>query len=146
MSLTDEVMERKQFEEWFEDEAMPLESNWFAKDSDGDYINSSVAHAWDGWKARAKRTSPDEARIQKLEAENKALKAKLADAKKDAARSENDRIFYIAEMFGENLNPNVNHFIVLPSKDQFDEYSKYPHLFKTHIAKAIDKAITTQEK
>jgi hypothetical protein len=46
--------ERKAFEEWFEADAMPLEhSNWFRRDEDGEYEIYSVAHAWDGWKARA---------------------------------------------------------------------------------------------
>jgi len=40
------------FEEWFENDAFPLEhSNWFLRDEDGDYKLSSVLNAWEAWEA-----------------------------------------------------------------------------------------------
>lgn len=43
---------RKDFEEWFEADAMPLEhSNWFGKDEDGDYLIDYINNYWQGWKA-----------------------------------------------------------------------------------------------
>lgn len=50
----DEEKERKEFEKWYEADAMPLEHpNWFRKDSDGDYEFDFVNHAWHGWAGRA---------------------------------------------------------------------------------------------
>ena len=48
---------RKEFEDWFEADAMPLEANWFKRDEQfpdiyaGDYIE----HAWGGFKAGYER-------------------------------------------------------------------------------------------
>ena len=45
--------ERKEFERWFEGNALPGEANWFERDEDGDYTFNATGHAWDGWQARA---------------------------------------------------------------------------------------------
>lgn len=46
--------ERREFQEWYEADAMPLEhSNWFRMDADGDYEMNHVQWAWQGWRARA---------------------------------------------------------------------------------------------
>jgi hypothetical protein len=42
---------RKAFEEWFEADAMPLESDWFRKDADGDYAQTHVDQSWSAWQA-----------------------------------------------------------------------------------------------
>lgn len=44
---------REEFEEWFENNAMPLESDWFKRDKDSpdDYFLDHVDWAWEGWKA-----------------------------------------------------------------------------------------------
>ena len=42
---------REEFEAWFEADSMPLESNWFKKDDDGDYCLTSTDFAWSAWKA-----------------------------------------------------------------------------------------------
>lgn len=48
------VAERRDFQEWYEADAMPLEhSNWFKVDADGDYEFDHVRWAWNGWRARA---------------------------------------------------------------------------------------------
>jgi hypothetical protein len=45
--------ERKHFEEWFEADSMPLESNWFKRDKDFPerYEYNRTQWAWEGWKA-----------------------------------------------------------------------------------------------
>lgn len=40
---------RKQFEDWFEAEAMPAEANWFARDEDGFYKLAHVQRVWEAW-------------------------------------------------------------------------------------------------
>jgi hypothetical protein len=46
--------ERKNFEDWFEADAMPSEhSNWFKVDTYGDYEFDFVNEAWKGWFARS---------------------------------------------------------------------------------------------
>lgn len=53
----DTEAERKKFERWYEDDAMPLEhSNWFKRDADGDYEIGDVHAHWRGWLARAERS------------------------------------------------------------------------------------------
>jgi hypothetical protein len=51
----DRAEERRRFEEWFEADAMPLESDWFRRDPDApdEYASPSVQCAWRGWAARA---------------------------------------------------------------------------------------------
>lgn len=43
----------KKFEEWYEADAMPLESNWFKRDPkySDDYDNGTTQTAWEGWQA-----------------------------------------------------------------------------------------------
>ena len=49
--MTDKM--REEFEGWFENNAMPLESDWFKRDKDSpdDYFLDHVDWAWEGWKA-----------------------------------------------------------------------------------------------
>jgi hypothetical protein len=49
--------EREAFEAWYEDDAMPAESNWFKRDADGDYVIDHVDTSWYAWQARAKLTT-----------------------------------------------------------------------------------------
>jgi len=53
MSITNESAIRQEFEKWFEAWAMPCESDWFRRDplDSDDYDNSTVSHAWEGFKA-----------------------------------------------------------------------------------------------
>lgn len=46
--------ERKLFEEWYEADAMPLETYWFERMNDGEYKLLCVEHAWHGWLGRAR--------------------------------------------------------------------------------------------
>lgn len=46
--------ERQLFEEWYEADAMPTESNWFERINDGEYKLMFVEHAWHGWLGRAR--------------------------------------------------------------------------------------------
>jgi hypothetical protein len=52
--MTDQSIEdasRKQFEAWYEANAMPLESNWFYREKDGGYKLNFVENTWEGWQA-----------------------------------------------------------------------------------------------
>lgn len=42
---------RKEFEEWFDTDLVPVEADWFEKDADGYYVLSFVNHAWGGYQA-----------------------------------------------------------------------------------------------
>lgn len=45
-------MSRQAFEEWYEVDCYPCEhSNWFRRDSDGDYEFDEVQYAWRTWQA-----------------------------------------------------------------------------------------------
>jgi hypothetical protein len=44
--------ERKAFEKWFEEDAMPSESGWFERDNDGSYVLGYVDAAWNGWNGK----------------------------------------------------------------------------------------------
>ena len=48
-----EQAERAKFQEWFEANSMPGESDWFQLDADGDYEFDPTYHSWMGWMARA---------------------------------------------------------------------------------------------
>ena len=45
--------ERQRFEEWYEADAMPAESNWFRRDPDApdEYDRESTCRAWQAWQA-----------------------------------------------------------------------------------------------
>ena len=47
---------RKRFETWYEADAMPLESNWFALDKDGNYKHNDTCCTWEIWQAAVKDT------------------------------------------------------------------------------------------
>lgn len=47
---------RKRFEEWYEADAMPLESDWFAKGEDGNYIHDDTYCTWEIWQAAVRDT------------------------------------------------------------------------------------------
>jgi hypothetical protein len=45
--------ERREFEEWFASDMMPLEADWFKTDDVTGYTHTATAYAWEGWRARA---------------------------------------------------------------------------------------------
>jgi hypothetical protein len=47
-----EAAERLAFQEWFEADRMPRETDWFRLDADGDY-HAPASWAWHGWQARS---------------------------------------------------------------------------------------------
>lgn len=49
--LKNNVNERKNFESWYEADAMPLESNWFDIDKNSEYINENTSYYWEIWQA-----------------------------------------------------------------------------------------------
>jgi hypothetical protein len=60
--MTDQSIEdasRKEFEAWYEANAMPLESNWFDREKDGGYKLNFVENTWEGWQA-ARQSSQSE--------------------------------------------------------------------------------------
>lgn len=63
--MINEAKLRKRFEDWFESDAMPAESDWFRLDSDGDYYYSSTEDSWCGWKGCAVSIAWDE-RLREL--------------------------------------------------------------------------------
>jgi len=51
--VREDLPERKLFEQWYESNALPAESDWFRLEVDGDYFHSDTAAAWEGWSARS---------------------------------------------------------------------------------------------
>jgi len=46
---------RRQFEEWYEADAMPAEADWFKRYEDGEYYHSHTHDAWKAWQEAVKR-------------------------------------------------------------------------------------------
>jgi len=49
--------QREAFEQWYEADCLPAESDWFKRDDDGDYWHATTSAAWAAWQARAALSS-----------------------------------------------------------------------------------------
>ncbi len=84
---------RRDFEDWFESDSMPLESDWFRRDEDARdlYDISYVQHAWNGYQAGRKHAERELAALR-AEYETAVTTGMAYAAEAAALRAERDRL------------------------------------------------------
>ena len=65
---------RKAFQQWFEADAFPAESDWFKLDEDGEYDHAHTWIAWKAWQAAKHWPNPPES-IPRAELTGEQLRA-----------------------------------------------------------------------